>query len=161
MEDKIAVGMEHGERRLAVVEIAGTHVRLEKAAISAVLNTLHGSDGDVPKPLHDLAPNKHAADGKRAVGFPQRGRAGSSPWRCSIPTSWEGGPGGRRAHLCRSLGLGLSCIAPGRVYPEIKPSSSPAQRPLHLQELFTDKLHKFGGQPFYHSWQLCALLATR
>lgn len=76
-----------------------------------------------------------------------------------------GGLGGHRARPCWSLGLQpgccLSCIAPGGVYPKIKPFSSPAQWPLHLQELFTDKLHKFGGQPFYHSWQLSALPATR
>lgn len=58
------MGTEHGEQRLASVETLGTHVQLEKAAISTVLNTLHRSNGDVPKPLHDLAPNKHAADGK-------------------------------------------------------------------------------------------------
>lgn len=58
------MGMEHEEQHPAGVEIRGVHVRLEKAAISAVLNTLCGSNGDVPKPLHDLAPNKHAVDGK-------------------------------------------------------------------------------------------------
>lgn len=64
---------EHGARRLAGMEIPGMHVLLEEAAISAVLNTLGRSHGDVPKPLHDLAPNKQAADGKRVFGFPQRG----------------------------------------------------------------------------------------
>lgn len=57
-------GREHGAQCLASMEIPGRHVLLEEAAISAVLNTLHGSGGDVPKPLHDLAPNKHAVDGK-------------------------------------------------------------------------------------------------
>lgn len=84
------MGRENGAQCLAGMEIPGTHVLLEEAAISAVLNTLHGSDGDVPKPLHDLAPNKHAADGKQALGFPQRGQAASSPRRCSSPTSWGG-----------------------------------------------------------------------
>lgn len=73
------MGRENGAQCLAGMEIPGTHVLLEEAAISAVLNTLHGSDGDVPKPLHDLAPNKHAADGKQALGFPQCGQAASSP----------------------------------------------------------------------------------
>lgn len=108
-----------GSNGPAGVEIPGTHVRLEKAAISAVLNTLHRNDGDVPKPLHDLAPNKHAADGKRAFG---------SPRPRSIPTSWGGrgdaghvpaGPWGRSRASCPP------CIIPGGVYPEIKPSSSP------------------------------------
>lgn len=63
------MGKEHGEQCPASTEILGAHVRLEKAAISAVLNTLRGSDGDVPKPLHDLAPNKHVVDGKQAFGF--------------------------------------------------------------------------------------------
>lgn len=167
------MGREHGAQRLAGTEIPGTHVLLEEAAISAVLNTLGRSHGDVPKPLHDLAPNKHAADGKRALGFTQRGRAASSPRPCPSPASW-GAQGTSLLALAlawapacpaQPLGLALSsclpCTTPGRAFPQAKPSSCPAQRPLHLQELFTDKLHKFGGQPFYHSWQLCALPATR
>lgn len=157
------MGREHGAQCLASMEIPGMHVLLEEAAISAVLNTLHGSHGDEPKPLHDLAPNKHAEDGKRALASPDVGKQRAHPGHA--PALQAGGAGGHGARPCCSLdpGLGscLPCSAPERVFPKVKPSFSLAQRPLHLQELFTDKLHKFGGQPFYHSWQLCALPATR
>lgn len=78
----------------------------KKAAISTVLNTLHGSDGDVPKPLHDLAPNKHAANGKQAFGFPQRGRAGSSPQAMLHPYELGEARGARGTPACPASLLG-------------------------------------------------------
>lgn len=76
---------------------------------------------------------------------------------CPYELGIRGALGARRTRGAAGAHAGAASAA----YPKAKLPSSPARRPRHLQELLTDKPHKFGAQPFYHRWQLGEPLAPR